>query len=239
VRALNRDQGVAVVVVMHDLNLAAQYCERMLLLHHGRVVAQGPPHEVITAQHVRQAYGAEVAVKRHPVTGRPYFTLLSRLPNEAPREGMAVHVICGAGTGTELMERLAALGYRVSAGVLNVEDSDQLAAEQLAVRRAEEAPFSPISDEARQENMRLIADAQVVIVTPIPVGEGNLANLECGLAAARAGKRVIVINAPPIEQRDFTNGRATASQKDLAAAGAVIVTSDDEAIGRLAAGSVG
>jgi iron complex transport system ATP-binding protein len=239
VRTLNRDQGVAVLVVMHDLNLAAQYCERMLLLHHGRLLAQGPAQEVITAQHVRQAYGAEVTVKRHPVTGRPYFTLLSRLPLEAPRDGSVVHVICGAGTGMELIERLTALGYRVSAGVLNVEDSDQQAAEGLAIPRAEEAPFSPISDEARQENMRLIEAAEAVVVTPIPIGEGNLANLECALAAARAGKRVIVINAPALEERDFTHGRAIALQNDLVAAGAVIVTSDGEAIERLAAGSVG
>ena len=233
VRTLNREQAVAVVVVMHDLNLAAQYCQRMLLLHGGRPLAQGAPQDVITAQHVRQAYGTEVAVKRHPVTGRPYFTLLSRLPAEAAGEGMAVHVICGAGTGAELMERLNALGYRVSAGVLNVEDSDQQTAERLSLLRAEEAPFSPISDDARKENERLIAAAQVVVVAPIPVGAGNLANLEAALAAARAGRRVIVINTPPIEERDFAGGRAGDTQRELAAAGAEMVTSSDEALTRL------
>jgi iron complex transport system ATP-binding protein len=182
---------------------------------------------------VRQAYGTEVTVKRHPVTGRPYFTLLSRLPVEVRREGMAVHVICGAGTGAELMERLAARGFRVSAGVLNVEDSDQQAAERLSLPRAEEAPFSPISEEAQQENMRLIEAAQAVVLTPIPVGAGNLANLEAALAAARAGKRVIVISTPPIEERDFTSGRAAALQREIIAAGAQVATSDDEAIERL------
>jgi iron complex transport system ATP-binding protein len=230
VRTLNREHQVAVVVVMHDLNLAAQYCGRMLLMHDGRLVAQGSAHEVITAQHVRQAYGTEVTVKSHPVTGRPYFTLLSRLPVEVQRGGMAVHVICGAGTGAELMERLAANGFRVSAGVLNVEDTDQQVAERLSIPRAEEAPFSPISDEARQENARLIEAAQAVVLTPIPVGAGNLANLEAALAAARAGKRVIAINTPPIEERDFTGGRAAALQRDIIAAGAQAAASDDEAL---------
>ena len=233
VRALNRERRVAVVVVMHDLNLAAQYCARMLLLHRGRLLAEGTPQEVITAQHVRQTYGAEVAVKSHPVTGRPYFTLLSRLPAEAPREGPAVHVICGAGTGAEIMERLAARGFRVSAGVLNVEDSDQQTAERLSLPRAEEAPFSPISDESQCENMQLIEAAQVVIVAPIPVGQGNLANLEAALHAARAGKRVIAIDSPPIAERDFTGGRAAALQRGIIAAGAEVVSSDIEAMERL------
>jgi iron complex transport system ATP-binding protein len=234
-RTLNRGQRVAVVVVMHDLNLAAQYCERMLLLHQGRLVAQGTPQEVITARHVRQAYGAEVAVKRHPVTGRPYFTLLSRLPTAAAREGVAVHVICGAGTGAGLMEHLTARGYRVSVGVLNVEDSDQQTAERLALPRAEEAPFSPVSEDARRENLRLIAEAQAVVVAPVPVGAGNLANLEAALTAARGGTRVIVINTPPIEERDFTGGRGVDLQRELLAAGAEAVAGAEEAIARLAA----
>jgi len=232
-RTLNREQRVAVVVVMHDLNLAAQYCGRMLLLHQGRLLVEGPPQEVITAPRVRQAYGAEVTVKQHPVTGRPYFTLLSRLPTEGRRDGIALHLICGAGTGAELMERLSAQGFRVSAGVLNVEDSDQQAAERLSLPRAEEAPFSPISDEARRENMRLIEAAQVVIVTSVPVGEGNLANLESALSAAHAGKRVILINSPPIEQRDFSGGRAVGLQRELVEAGAEIVASNDQAVERL------
>jgi iron complex transport system ATP-binding protein len=233
VRALNRDHGMAVVVVMHDLNLAAQYCHRMGLIHQGRLIADGPPRDVITAQHVRQAYGVEVTVKRHALTGRPYFSLLSRLRAPQPGEGTAVHVVCGAGTGGDLMERLVARGFRVSAGVLNIEDSDQQTAERLSLPRAEEAPFSPISEDARQENMRLIGDAEAVIVTPVPVGEGNLANLETALAAARAGKRVIVINSTPIEQRDFAGGRAVELQRRIAAAGAAVVASDDEALERL------
>jgi len=234
VRALNREQGVAVVVVMHDLNLAAQYCDHMLLLHQGRLLADGSPQQVITAQRVRQAYGAEVTVKSHPLTGRPYFTLLSRLPLPAPRDGMTVHLICGAGTGSELMEALIARGYRVSAGVLNVEDSDQQAAERLSLPRAEEAPFSPISQEAREENMRLIAAAQVVILAPIPVGAGNLANIEAALVAARSGKRVIVMTEPPVEGRDFTGGRAGALQGELAAEGAEMVSGADQVMERLA-----
>jgi iron complex transport system ATP-binding protein len=50
-----------VIVVMHDLNLAEAYCDRLLLLHEGAAVATGTPKEVLTVEHVRAAYAVEVA----------------------------------------------------------------------------------------------------------------------------------------------------------------------------------
>jgi iron complex transport system ATP-binding protein len=63
--------GVGVLVVLHDLTLAAAYCDRLVLLAGGRVVASGAPAEVVTAEHVRRVYGQRVAVLRHPETGLP------------------------------------------------------------------------------------------------------------------------------------------------------------------------
>ncbi|MFA7296456.1 MAG: ABC transporter ATP-binding protein [Dehalococcoidia bacterium] len=61
VRRLAAD-GVGVLVVVHDLTLAATYCDRLLLLDAGRVVAEGAPHEVVTAEHVQRVYGTRVTV---------------------------------------------------------------------------------------------------------------------------------------------------------------------------------
>jgi len=55
-------QGVGVLVVVHDLTLAAAYCDRLLLLADGAVVAEGTPREVITASNVAHVYGARVTV---------------------------------------------------------------------------------------------------------------------------------------------------------------------------------
>jgi ABC-type cobalamin/Fe3+-siderophores transport system ATPase subunit len=63
--------GVGVLVVVHDLTLAATYCDRLVLLHGGRVVAAGVPSGVLTAEVIRSVYGERVAVIRHPVTGQP------------------------------------------------------------------------------------------------------------------------------------------------------------------------
>ena len=63
--------GVGVLVVMHDLTFAAAYCDRLLLMHRGRLVASGAPQEVLAPAHVAAVYGAHVRVLPHPDTGMP------------------------------------------------------------------------------------------------------------------------------------------------------------------------
>ncbi len=69
-----RDQataGAGVLVVIHDLSLAAVWCDRLVLLHEGAVVAAGESHEVLTAEHLAQVYGPYVSLLIHPETGLP------------------------------------------------------------------------------------------------------------------------------------------------------------------------
>jgi iron complex transport system ATP-binding protein len=72
---LNQDEGVTIVVVSHDLNLASQYCHRLLLLHEGRAFRTGSPTEVLTVEHLRTVYGCEVIIDQHPEAGTPRVTL--------------------------------------------------------------------------------------------------------------------------------------------------------------------
>jgi iron complex transport system ATP-binding protein len=72
---LNRDQGLAVVAVFHDLNLAAEYCGRLVLLDSGRVAQSGTPAEVVTEEAIRRVYGVQVAVERNAVSQRPHVVL--------------------------------------------------------------------------------------------------------------------------------------------------------------------
>ncbi len=68
-RSFARRDGTAAVVVLHDLGLAARYCDRIALLHGGRLLASGRPEEVLTAGNVRTAYGVEASIQRCPATG--------------------------------------------------------------------------------------------------------------------------------------------------------------------------
>lgn len=65
------EQGAAVLVILHDLNLAARYCDRLLLLQHGRPHALGSPSQVLSAEPLQAVFGLEVLVQQHPERGHP------------------------------------------------------------------------------------------------------------------------------------------------------------------------
>ncbi len=65
------ERGAAVLVILHDLNLAARYCDRLLLLHEGHAHLQGSVEEVLQPQPLREVFGLDVLVQRHPERGHP------------------------------------------------------------------------------------------------------------------------------------------------------------------------
>lgn len=75
VRRLKEERGLTVVLVSHDLNLASQYCDRILMLKAGTLFRLGSPHEVIDADVLRAVYGCDVLIDRHPESGVPRVTL--------------------------------------------------------------------------------------------------------------------------------------------------------------------
>lgn len=75
-KRLNKN-GLTVIIVLHDLNLASEYCSRLILLHNGSVHKVGPPHEVLTYQIIEEVYKTIVVVKENPVSSKPYIFLVS------------------------------------------------------------------------------------------------------------------------------------------------------------------
>lgn len=71
IRTINRRDGLTVVIVTHDINLASLYCERVLLLKEGRIQAEGAPHEVLTEEQLRNTFDTPVLASTHAPTGRP------------------------------------------------------------------------------------------------------------------------------------------------------------------------
>ncbi|MEU4131076.1 ABC transporter ATP-binding protein [Streptomyces wuyuanensis] len=69
--ALLRGCGLTVLVVLHDLNLAAAACDRLGVLSRGRLVAAGPPADVLTPERVEEVFGVRAVVVPHPLTGGP------------------------------------------------------------------------------------------------------------------------------------------------------------------------
>jgi iron complex transport system ATP-binding protein len=83
---LCREKSLTVLAALHDLNLAAQYCDRLILIHEGQIHVQGTPAEVITDVHIKDVYGAENCVYPHPANGLPS-VLLRANRNNAARNG--------------------------------------------------------------------------------------------------------------------------------------------------------
>jgi iron complex transport system ATP-binding protein len=71
VRQLNRDHGLTVCWVLHDLNAAAAFSDRMVWLRDGRIVARGAPGELFTPELVRRTFDVEATIVTEPCSGRP------------------------------------------------------------------------------------------------------------------------------------------------------------------------
>jgi len=207
VKRLCTTEGITVVAVLHDLNLAAYYCQELVLFHQGKIAACGLPTEVLTAENIEKVYGTRVLVSPHPVFGTPQVSLLPGMRHQGKtQQTNHIHIIAGGGSGGELMRDLYDLGYYLTAGVLSVGDSDWEAARALNLPVISEAPFSPVSPARHQEHLSMLQHAQAVILAEIPLGHGNLLNLEAALQAADWGIKVYVVEEKTEQNRDFTGG---------------------------------
>ena len=221
IRRLNLEKNLTVLHVSHDLNLAAEYCHRIVLLHRGSVFSAGTPSAVITEENIRRVYEAKVLVEKSPLSGAPRVTPLGRTRMEKGGKHKTIHLICGEGSGVDSARRLLLKGYRVSMGVLNLGDTDQKVGKTLGLDMAVEEPFSAISDRVYQENQSLIEKADLVFVERFLVGKGNLPNLKSAIEALMKGKRVIVLENDL--SYDFTDGEARTCYQQLKEGGAVFI----------------
>lgn len=228
-KRLNRENNMTIIAVFHDLNLASQYCDSLILMKSGSIFTVGEPAEALTADNIKEVYGASVLVGKHPVTGRPSIILLARDSQIDLKKGK-IHVVCGGGAGASLLGQLAGEGYEVSAGVLNSGDVDWETARFLGVKMAEEIPFLPVSERSHQENTKLIGNADVCILVNIPFGRGNLKNLEAVSLALEQSKHVLIIEEQDIGERDFTGGKAALLYSGLKEKGAVVLRDKTAAI---------
>ncbi|KUG57006.1 MULTISPECIES: ABC transporter ATP-binding protein [Kocuria] len=79
VHRLNRDLGRTVVMVLHDISLAARFSDHIVAMAGGRVVARGTPEEVVTAELLAEVFGLRAQVVPEPVSGRPHVIPLARI----------------------------------------------------------------------------------------------------------------------------------------------------------------
>ncbi len=236
VRQLSRSRGITVVAALHDLNLAARFCDRLVVLSHGRRVADGPPGEVLSADLLARVWGVAADLEKDHRTGMPYL-IPHQITVSGPRSSSSpfvgpIHVVGGGGAGAPYLRRLQEDGFRVTAGALHLLDTDAEVAEALGVPCAIESPFAPLGPDARAQHRRLLSEARAIVVTPFAVGPSNLANLEDVRPFVTTAPTYLV-RSPPIGERDFTGGAATAAYRALRESGAQEVDGVSEVAGAL------
>lgn len=218
---LNRERGLTIIIVSHDLNLAAQYCEEVVLLSRGVLRGRGQPWEVLKADAVEEVYGVPVEIMENLRTRRPQINLIPRWAIPEEGTGERLHIIGGGGAARDLLYDLNRRGYALSLGVVNGGDTDAELARRLGLPRVLEAPFSPITRSKEKANEKMIQEASIIILADIPFGPGNISNLEQVVRAARSGQQVIRIQGRDIGEKDFTGGRAQELWQTLTNLGAL------------------
>jgi len=77
IRKLNRTKNITVLIVMHELNLASEFCGRLLLFNRGRLAYDGSPQNILTPEIISEIYQTKVLVSKNPASGRPFLLVLS------------------------------------------------------------------------------------------------------------------------------------------------------------------
>lgn len=217
-----------VIGVFHDLNLASQYCDRLLMIRNGRIVAEGKPADVLTPERIREVYGADVVTTCNPATGRTILLPLDSQNRGIPAKQPKVLVISGGGSGADLLRFLCRKGYAISAGILATTDSDYAVVKALAIPCIPVLPFSPVPAHALEKLKRMIDQADYIVLSAHPVGTGNYPVLEL-LGEYRQGTLIVHLPAgSDFSSCDFAKGAAAAAYAALVSAGAPCAGTFDE-----------
>lgn len=212
------DEGRTVVAAIHDLDLAARYCDELRLLHDGRIRAAGPPDAVLTEATIEAAFDTAATVTTHPVTGTASVTAFAAAGEAAGR----VHVVGGGGAATPVLHRLDAAGFDCSVGAVGADDADAETAAALGSDLLTVPPYAPVDDATADSVADAVDRADAVVVADATVAAGNLPNF----AAAAEARTPVVVDGRPLAERNRAGAAGRRAIDRLRDRG-VVVPADD------------
>jgi len=177
-RRLVREKGVTIVASLHDIDLAMKVCDIVVLVKDGRVLACGPPEEVLEEERIAELYNFERA---------SFNSFLGGIELKSRSMG-PVYVVAGSGSGAQLYRTLAKHDFGIFTGVLPENDVDFHVARAVGATVVKEKPYREISPESFSQASELMKESHQVVDAGFPVGEANRRNLELVLGALRQGK---------------------------------------------------
>ena len=166
-KKLVRERKLAVVLSMHELDLAQKFSDRILCIRDGRIDRSGSPEEIFSGGYIERLYAVE-----HGSYDERYGSVEPSRQTETPR----VFVLGGGGSGIPVYRRLQRMGVPFAAGVLTGNDMDLPVAEALASVVIREAAFEPVSGERVEEALALLASCRWLICCVERFGAENREN---------------------------------------------------------------
>jgi iron complex transport system ATP-binding protein len=180
-------EGRAALCAIHDLSLAARFCDRLVLLAEGELLAAGAPESVLAEEHVERAFETDAAVTTHPVTGTPDVTVTN---SHADRDAH-VHVLGGGRTASHAIATLAGAGFSVSAGVLPAGDGALETARAHGVETVTTNPFESVDGTTRRQVVESVRAADCTVLAGMD---------ETNRALAESATRLVVMEAVASER---------------------------------------
>jgi iron complex transport system ATP-binding protein len=199
---MNRLNGITVLSIMHDLNMASRFSDRILLMIDGKMEIFDTPQNVLKEEILSKAYKMEMIIRENKVLNCSEVVPI-RVKNKEPRKNQRIHVVSGGGTGEYILEKLYAMGYDLSCGILAEGDSDLIICRSLGIDCVFESPFSAFGAATITQNEYRIHDADIVLLTDVPFGHNNLVNLKS--LENINNKKIIILHGV---DRDHVRGEA-------------------------------
>jgi iron complex transport system ATP-binding protein len=220
-------EGRTAVAAIHDLNLAARYCDRLVVLSEGSVLESGPPEAVLNRDVLDAAFDANAVVTESPVTRTPTVTALRATDAETTVPDR-IHVIGGGSTAASVVAELAAADCACSIGPVTSGDAAAELARGQGFETITVEPFAPLSADDRTAVREALEAADVTVVADLEVGTGNQLLLE-----ELAGRgSLVVLEGRPFAERNHAGERARALYERCRGRG--VVASPAEVLGAVA-----
>lgn len=222
IEELNK-KGITVLAVLHDLNMASRYCNRLIMLNEGEIVADGTPAEVVTQENLKKLYNMKMLIRNNTLFNKPEVVPIRVIKPKQTDNPKRIHVICGAGSASRLIEELDNKGYEVTTGVVNEGSNDYLVSEALGLEMVSQKPFMPVTIDLQKKNLELMKEADMILIADVPFGDMNIMNL---YGIENLNKPVYVhehaLNS------DFTNGKLKEALDKIRETSVVEIISDHD-----------
>lgn len=181
-KELVRQKNLAVLMSLHELDLAQKISDTVICIKDGRIDKMGTPEEVFSASYIAELYG---------ITKGSYHAGLGFLELEPAKNHPKVFVIGGGGKGIPVYHRLQREGIAFYAGVIHENDVEYPVAKALAAEVVSEQAFEPISEIQKEKAWQLLCKCSQVICPVSDFGTGNTENYQLLQKAKKAGIPVV------------------------------------------------